>query len=153
MSDRIPVDPNETIARGVFSSSDYGAESRTVRFGAFLEKGLELSVDRSDDAALDDLVALGDMRAEQRGPHRNFHGWAVLNVAEAKRHGRRGGDGCQVWESGKAENPHHADIELPPLPARKPIDRHLKQHAIRLARRSTWCDRSEHPTDCHEARE
>lgn len=122
------VDPDETVARGVFSRRAVTAAG-TVKTNVFLGPlgSQSLSVDRVDFAPEGELVRLGDERARNR--NRTFYGWANLLVRDAE----RGGEGVEVRATPQANNPYHADIVLPnsELQARTTL-------AVRFARVSRW---------------
>lgn len=125
------LDLDETLARGVFSSSGFSSSTGRVRHGAFLETGAVLSVDRSTHAPIENLVLLGERRAGRRskseGTSRKFYGWAKLEVHEAMKENR------QVMASPEPDNPYHADIILP-----DEAPQQRRTQAVDLARRARW---------------
>lgn len=131
------VGPEETLGRGVFSSSAARRAPRRITLNVFLERPavVELSVDRLDVAPPHEAIAI----AEQVGNRRSkpFFGWAIVETRQARTNGRR-----VVSSPLSGENPYHADILLPATAAEDREEQ--KQHAQELADAATWLDRSAH---------
>lgn len=131
------VSPDETLGRGVFSSSAARRAPRRITLNVFLERPtvVELSVDRLDVAPPHEAITIAEHVGNARG--KPFFGWAVVETRQARSHGRR-----VVSSPLPGENPHHADIILPDAAADDREEQ--KQHAQELADSATWLDRSAH---------
>ena len=129
------ISPNETLGRGIFSSTQARQANRGTMPGhVFLERCGEvtISVDRLDFAKPEDMATLGDEVAVGRsvGSVRTFYGWAVIAAEDAGSNGRR------VVATPQPGNLYHADIILPDSAAE---DRDEQTwHAQELADASRW---------------
>lgn len=132
-----PVNDEELLARAVVSRT----EAKRCRRGeipasVFSYPGnFKVSVDRVDRMASEEAVQHGEIIASLRGTNRVFCGWALLkrpDVLDTE-------CGCQA--SPEFGNIWHADI-LMPVEAARDRDIH-EERASRLARRSSWRDRSD----------
>jgi hypothetical protein len=102
------LDVHERLGRTVFS----GRRARRARtkgiigMDVFLEReeAGSISVDRMDHAPSSELAELSRERGQGRTPPRNFYGWAVLTVEDARRNGRT------VEPTPRPENRYHADV-------------------------------------------
>lgn len=129
------LNSNDPLGRGVFSARRARrARNGNIDHNTFLEAvGVgEISVDRLDIATDSQMAMLGDAVGRARG--RDFQGWAVVTVGEARSHGRR------VLESPRLENPYHADIVLP-LGGGEDQRDEQKQHVTALAAVASWRSR------------
>ena len=132
-----PVNDHELLARAVVSRTEAKSCRRgEVPASVFSYPGnFKISVDRVDRMTSVEAVRHGELIASLRGTNRLFCGWAVLrrsNVVD---------EGCGCLASPWGRNFWHADILMPEDAAR---DRGLHEdRASRLARRSSWRDRSD----------
>lgn len=92
-----------------------------------------VSVDRMGHAGRGDMAAIAIGRAHERG--KEFRGWAILTVEDAKANGRDVEATPVV-----GANPFHADILLNLPEGLADLERRYeqKQHATDLARRARW---------------
>ena len=132
------ISPNETLGRGVFSSTQaHRADRGTIPFHVFLERRGEvnISVDRLDFAKPEDMATLGDAVAVGRsvGSVRTFYGWAVIAAEDAESNGRR------VVATPQPDNPYHADIILPASAAEDYKEQ--RRHTQELTAASRWRER------------
>ena len=129
------LDADEDLGRGVFDSrKSKRARKGSIDFKIFLEseQAESISVDRMDHAPIDELAEWSRERARNRGPSRQFYGWAVLKVRAAAANGRT------VKATPKPQNRCHADIFLNVTGEER--RRQQTEHAIRLAAHSWWRD-------------
>ena len=140
------ISPNETLGRGVFSSTQARQANRGPMPGhVFLERCGEvtISVDRLDFAEPEDMATLGDAVAVGRsvGSVRTFYGWAVIAAygwaviaaEDAESNGRR------VVATPQPDNPYHADIILPASAAEDYKEQ--RRHTQELTAASRWRER------------
>ena len=129
------LDADEDLGRGVFSRRRRDrARNGHVDMDIFLEReeAKSISVDRMVHAPLDELAEWSRQRGRSRAPSREFHGWAVLTVADAEMSGRT------VAATPTLDNKCHADIYLNITGDER--RRQQKQHANELAAHSRWLD-------------
>ena len=127
------ISPNETLGRGVFSSTQARrAERGTIPSHVFLERRGEvtISVDRLDFAEPEQMATLGDKVAVGRSGGRKFYGWAVIAAEAAGSSGRR------VVATPQPGNPYHADIILPDSAAED--QKKQRHHTQDLTNASRW---------------
>ena len=127
------LDADEDLGRGVFSGRNRKRARRgIIDFDIFLEseQAESISVDRMDHAPIDELAVWSRERARNRGPSRQFYGWAVLKVRDAGKNGRT------VKATPTPQNRCHADILLNLTGEDR--RRQQTEHAIRLAAHSRW---------------
>lgn len=133
-----PLDKNELIGRGVFSSKlAVKARKKVVGHQAFLEHVSvdRISVDRVTQAPLSFFIGIGNRIAStRRNGKRNFYGWAVLKVEDAESEFRK------VESTPIDGNPHHADICLLNLPNDHNRRSVQIDHAVALAADAEWWD-------------
>ena len=123
------VEPSEELGRGVFSSRTARRSRRSVPHTVFRERlGNAISVDRLSVAPHTDALDHARNIATQRA--QRFYGWAVVTAERAASSGRR------VLATPQANNPFHADIELPD-PAQDEREDQIR-HARELADASQW---------------
>ena len=127
------LDADEDLGRGVFSSRNRNRARRgIIDLDIFLEseQAESISVDRMDHAPIDELAAWSREQARNRGPSRQFYGWAVLKVRDAEK------DGRTVAATPMPQNRCHADILLNVTGEERRSQQ--TKHAIRLAAHSHW---------------
>lgn len=127
------LDADEDLGRGAFSGRNRRRARRgIIDFDIFLEseQADSISVDRMDHALIDELAAWSRERARNRGPSRQFYGWAILKVRDAEK------DGRTVAATPTPQNRCHADILLN-VTGEKRRDQQT-EHAIKLAAHSRW---------------
>ena len=130
-----PLSDRESLGRSVLSSRQARRAGRREPVPeAFLVRKQDdrISVDRMNHAGRGDMAAIAMERARGRG--REFRGWAILKVEDAKADGR----GVEATPVGA--NPFHADILLNLPEGLSDLKRRdkQKQHATDLARRARW---------------
>ena len=126
-----PISSDETIGRRIFSVTKARRAMRgNIAKSIFLEKAgvIQLSTDRTIRARLQDITAIAERSARDRGE--TFFGWASLPVSKAAMDSRK------VKESPTTDNPYHADIVLP-ANAAKNKDKQ-KEHAQLLSDAAKW---------------
>ena len=128
------LDANEDLGRAVFSRRrrDRARKAGRIHMDVFLEhkQAESISVDRMDHAPIDELAEWSREQARNRGPSRQFYGWAVLKVQDAAENGRT------VEATPTPQNRCHADIRLNVTGEER--RRQQKDHAVALADKSRW---------------
>ena len=128
------LDANENLGRAVFSRRrrDRARKVGRIPMDVFLEReqAASISVDRMDHAPIDELAEWSREQARNRGPSRQFYGWAVLKVRDAAMSGRT------VEATPTPQNRCHADIFLNVTGEER--RRQQKDHAVELAHKSEW---------------
>ena len=132
-----PVNDEELLARAVVSRTEAKICRRgEVPASVFSFPGnFKISVDRVDRMTSSEAVRHGEIIASLRGTNRSFCGWALLRMPDVL------DEGCGCRASPGFDNIWHADI-LVPVDAARDRDIH-EERASRLARRSSWRDRSD----------
>lgn len=128
-------DADEDLGRGVFSQKNRNRACKgNIDVSVFLasERAESISVDRMNHAPTDELVEWSWERARNRGPSRQFYGWAVLKVRDAAMNGRT------VEATPTPQNRCHADICLNVIGDERKHQQ--RQHAVELASHSRWLD-------------
>lgn len=136
MNHRVPpLIETEHLGRSVFSGKLAKRARRQQPVPeAFLVRREDdrISVDRMDHATRAEMTELATARGRERGPAgKEFHGWAILTVAEAASNGR------SVEATPLESNPYHADVCLN-LPHDGDRREWQKQHSVDLAARAVW---------------
>ena len=106
----------DTLARSVTSSRDARRCQRDdtpIPISVFDNGQNTVSVDWTDCANQEALIALGDERAKKRGPKRKFHGWVKLSVASARGSNRTVTHTPLRQTQHNLENRFHVDITWP----------------------------------------
>ena len=132
-----PVNDEELLARAVVSRTEAKSCRRgEVPASVFSYPGnFKISMDRVDSMTSGEAVRHGELVASLRGANRLFCGWALLRRPDVLH------EGCCCRASPEFDNFWHADILMPEDAA---SDRGVHEdRASRLARRSSWRDRSD----------
>ena len=138
-----PLRDDETLARAVTDGTEANFAKRNrnnpkapsyIHPGSFTHYGRrKVSADRYDRMNFDDVVGRGEEMARNRGPNRQFHGWAILTRADVTSIGlnaKASPEGGHFW---------HADIILPEDAA---TDDEIHNHyAADLAKVATWLEK------------
>ena len=138
-----PLSDDESLARAVTDRTEANFAKRNrnkpkaatyIHPGSFTHYGRnKLSVDRYSHMDPGDAVARGKEMARNRGPGRQFHGWALLSRSDVTSIGfdaEASPEGGHFW---------HADIILPD-DAATGQEAH-NHYAAELARVATWLER------------
>ena len=130
------LEVHEKLGRTVFSRrrAKRARMKGIIDMDIFLEReeADSISVDRMDHAPPIELAELAKQRGQDRTPPRNFYGWAVLTVGDARRNGRT------VEPTPRPGNFYHADVFLNITQEER--RRVQIQHANELAAHSEWLE-------------
>ena len=132
-----PLRGEDTLARSVTSGSDAKRcrrPSTPIPIWVFDNGKNTVSVDWTNCASREELIALGEERARKRGVNREFHGWVKLSVANAKRSDRTVTHTPLYGTKHSLENRCHVDIALPEGLTGDVRTEHLQE----LAEASEW---------------